>query len=397
MRERIVKESADARQTEDRTATEAARASRGFAGIIGQGGAIRRLKELAALYSQTGRPPGHVLLTGVDGIGKRTIARAFAGEFGWKWVEADARTLARTGDIIPILTNLGESDVFLLRDVTKAPKPVVQFLLPTLKEFSFDFVVDKGMFAKTIHVPLKRFTCFATAASKSGCPADLIDAFLLVLSLQNYSQPELVSVCGELAHERGVSITPFAAAQVAAASAGTPRHIQVLVDQLAGLGRSAISDEDVTQVLSVLGLSAGRVGSAWPESADLLSGVEFEKVVGALLQRMGFNTEMTAVTGDGGIDIVATLDRPLIGGRYLIQCKRFAPDNLVGAATVRDFYGALTADRGAVKGILITTSGFTSQALDFARHLPLELVGGQQLRELIAKYGAASAGQGLLF
>ena len=83
---------------------------------------------------------------------------------------------------------------------------------------------------------------------------------------------------------------------------------------------------------------------------------------------------------------MATLDQPLIGGRYLIQCKRFAPDKLVGAATVRDFYGAVTADRGAVKGILITTSGFTSQALAFARQLPIELIGGQQLRALLAKY-----------
>ena len=108
---------------------------------------------------------------------------------------------------------------------------------------------------------------------------------------------------------------------------------------------------------------------------------------------MGFRTEMTGATGDGGIDIVATLDRPLIGGRYLIQCKRFAPDNLVGAATVRDFYGAVTADRQAVKGILITTSGFTSQALAFAQQLPIELIGGQQLRMLLAQHGISAESQ----
>ena len=102
---------------------------------------------------------------------------------------------------------------------------------------------------------------------------------------------------------------------------------------------------------------------------------------------MGFRTEMTEVSGDGGIDIVATVDKPLIGGRYLIQCKRFAPDNLVGAATVRDFYGAVTADRQAIKGILITTSGFTPQALAFAQQLPMELIGGQQLQRFSPNTG----------
>src|SRR5947209_116212 len=63
--------------------------------------------------------------------------------------------------------------------------------------------------------------------------------------------------------------------------------------------------------------------------------------------------QMTRATGDGGIDIVAHLDKPIVGGRYLIQCKRFTGP--VGAPIVREFYGAVQADRRAVKGILITT------------------------------------------
>jgi len=82
---------------------------------------------------------------------------------------------------------------------------------------------------------------------------------------------------------------------------------------------------------------------------DELSGIEFEGLITRLLERMGFQAEMTKASGDGGIDVVATLDQPLTGGRYLIQCKRYSPDSLVGSATVREFYGALTADRRAPK------------------------------------------------
>jgi hypothetical protein len=120
---------------------------------------------------------------------------------------------------------------------------------------------------------------------------------------------------------------------------------------------------------------------------EALSGIEFEALITRLLERMGFRAEMTKASGDGGVDVVATLDQPVTGGRYLIQCKRYAPDSLVGPATVREFYGAMTADRRAVKGILITTSGFTAQAQEFASGLAIELIGRDQLQRLLAQQG----------
>jgi restriction system protein len=75
-----------------------------------------------------------------------------------------------------------------------------------------------------------------------------------------------------------------------------------------------------------------------------------------------------------------------VGGRYLIQCKRFDPATQIGAPLVREFYGALVADRAAIKGIFVTTSTFTTQARDFAQHLPIELIDGDQLQTLLGEY-----------
>lgn len=97
-----------------------------------------------------------------------------------------------------------------------------------------------------------------------------------------------------------------------------------------------------------------------------------------------FLCEMTRVTGDGGVDIVATLSSPVVGGRYLIQCKRFSEGTPVGAALVREFYGAVTADQTAVKGIFITTSSFTEQARAFADRVRMELIDGSALRKLLS-------------
>jgi restriction system protein len=62
---------------------------------------------------------------------------------------------------------------------------------------------------------------------------------------------------------------------------------------------------------------------------------------------------------------------------------------MVGAPTVRDFYGAVTADR-AVKGIFITTSSFTPQAREFAEKAGVELIDLRQLEKLFLEYGVAA-------
>jgi Holliday junction resolvasome RuvABC ATP-dependent DNA helicase subunit len=369
---------------------ESARQTHGFDSIIGQDPTVRRLKEFAALYAQTGAPPANVLLIGPSGIGKLTIGRAFALEYCGKLTVMDAKEHKRPGDLMGVLTNLGEGDALLIREIARTPQSLVDMLGRALKGSPVDFVVDKGMFAKTITVPLKRFTCIATAESIAKCPRELVELFPLILPLQTYSDTGLAAICSQLVHEKGIAITPAAAHLVAAASARTPHDVEVLVDRLVGLGITAISEEHVAQVSSVLGYGTGSFDSSSPVGMDTLSGVNFEKVIAVLLRKIGFHTEMTEVTGDGGIDIVATLNQPLIGGRYLIQCKRFAADKLVGAATVRDFYGALTADRRAGKGILITTSSFSAQAIAFAEKLPIELIGGQKLQELLTRYGISA-------
>jgi len=80
------------------------------------------------------------------------------------------------------------------------------------------------------------------------------------------------------------------------------------------------------------------------------------------------------------------LDKPLIGGTCLIQCKRFALNTLVGAPLVREFYGALSADQKVVKGIMVTTSGFTDQARDFAHAVGIELIDGEKLGRLFLEF-----------
>lgn len=113
---------------------------------------------------------------------------------------------------------------------------------------------------------------------------------------------------------------------------------------------------------------------------NLLSGLDFEELCKTLLQRLGFQVETTKQSGDGGIDLIAYCNRPMLKGKHIVQCKRYAGG--VGEPIVRDLYGVVMAER-ANKGILITTGYFTLSAAKFASDKNLELIDGEQLNELL--------------
>lgn len=120
---------------------------------------------------------------------------------------------------------------------------------------------------------------------------------------------------------------------------------------------------------------------------DTLSGIEFENVCQVLVEKMGFSTKTTKASGDGGIDLIAFNHQPLLSGKYIIQCKRYAGS--VGEPIIRDLYGVVMSER-ANKGILMTTGHFTKSAIAFAAGKPLELIDGPALKSLMNQYGLCS-------
>ncbi len=106
-------------------------------------------------------------------------------------------------------------------------------------------------------------------------------------------------------------------------------------------------------------------------------------MVEKLVQKMGFTTEERKLAADGGIDILATSYVPIFEGKYVIQCKRWASP--IGEPVLRDLYGVVLS-KNANKGILITNSTFTEEAVEFARNKPLELIDGDKLQDLLQKH-----------
>jgi restriction system protein len=112
---------------------------------------------------------------------------------------------------------------------------------------------------------------------------------------------------------------------------------------------------------------------------------QFETIVLELLHRMGYGAsredlQRVGGVGDGGIDGVISLDRLGLEKVY-VQAKRW--QGSVGRPEVQAFYGALAGQRSN-KGVFITTSTFTQQALEFAKSVErVVLVDGERLAGLM--------------
>jgi restriction system protein len=119
-----------------------------------------------------------------------------------------------------------------------------------------------------------------------------------------------------------------------------------------------------------------------------LSPSDFENLITNLFTNMGLETRLTQASRDGGVDCVAWDMRPIVGGKVIVQAKRYK--NTVGVSAVRDLYGAVM-NEGAAKGILVTTSGYGKSSFDFAEHKPLELVTGSNLIFLLEEHTGVKA------
>jgi restriction system protein len=118
-----------------------------------------------------------------------------------------------------------------------------------------------------------------------------------------------------------------------------------------------------------------------------LNPFEFENLVGNIFQKYGLETRQTRASRDGGVDVVAYDTRPVLGGKVVIQAKRYR--NTVGVSAVRDLFGTMM-NEGANKGILVTTSGYGSDAFEFAKDKPIELIDGPRLLYLCNEVGVSA-------
>jgi len=120
----------------------------------------------------------------------------------------------------------------------------------------------------------------------------------------------------------------------------------------------------VLQLLSGVNEAFIRLIAREPTRLFSMSPRRFEELIAELFHRNGFEVHLTAQTRDNGRDIVAFSNRMNVPMKYIIECKRYAPDNAIGIDVVQRLFGVQISEK-ANRAILATTSRFTGPAKRF--------------------------------
>src|SRR5215467_12881135 len=122
-----------------------------------------------------------------------------------------------------ILTNLNERDILFVDEIHRLPRVVEELLYPAMEDFTVNFIMDKGLHARTMRIPLRPFTLIAATTRPGMLSSPLRERFGIFHHLDFYSLNELHDIVARSASILGARVEGDGARAIAQRSRGTPR------------------------------------------------------------------------------------------------------------------------------------------------------------------------------
>jgi len=191
--------------------------------LVGQENVRQKLSIAIEAAKQRNEPLEHILFYGPPGLGKTTLSHIIANEMGSGIRCSSGPALVKQGDVMGLLTNIGEGDVLFIDEIHRLSTTVEEFIYPAMEDFKVDFTVDSGMHAKTINFPLKRFTLIGATTRAGLLSAPLRSRFGMLYHLEYYNQSELTDILHRSSGLLSLEYDNGTLEMIASRSRGTPR------------------------------------------------------------------------------------------------------------------------------------------------------------------------------
>jgi Holliday junction DNA helicase RuvB len=212
-----------ARQTDEEVQYVAGLRPRALVEYIGLDRVRDKLDVSIAAARGRGEALDHVLLYGPPGLGKTTLAYVIGHEMGVSVRATAGPVIEKPGDLAAMLTNLEAHEVLFIDEIHRLSPAIEEILYPAMEDYELDIVIGQGPGARSVKVPLQRFTLVGATTRAGLLTAPLRARFGIVHRLDFYADRDIEEIVRRSARILDVEITPAAAAEVARRSRGTPR------------------------------------------------------------------------------------------------------------------------------------------------------------------------------
>ena len=224
-----------------------------FREFAGQASVVDNLRLAIDAARGRGEVLDHLLLSGLPGLGKTTLAHLVANTGESSLHEAPAPTLQRAADLAGLLTRLETGDVLFIDEIHRLSPAVEEYLYAAMEDFVLDILIDQGPGARSVRVDLPRFTLVGATTREGLLTAPLRSRFGIHERLEPYEPDVLTTIIERSASILGVGLDRDAALYIAERSRGTPRVVNRFLRRVRDLAQIEANNH-ISRAIAEVGL-----------------------------------------------------------------------------------------------------------------------------------------------
>jgi holliday junction DNA helicase RuvB len=210
-------------RTDDEAQYEAGLRPRSLDEYIGQDRVRDNLEVSIAAARGRKEALDHVLLYGPPGLGKTTLAYVIGNEMAVPVRATAGPVIEKPGDLAAMLTNLQAHEVLFIDEIHRMAPAIEEILYPAMEDYELDIVIGQGPSARSVKVPLQKFTLIGATTRAGLLTSPLRARFGIVHRLDFYNEGDIQEIVRRSARILGVELTDEAAEEIGKRARGTPR------------------------------------------------------------------------------------------------------------------------------------------------------------------------------
>ena len=228
--------------------------------FLGQSAIKKNLSVFINAAREREEPLDHLFLIGPPGLGKTTLAQITAAELNAEFKVTSAPALDKPKDLAGILSTISPRTVFFIDEIHRLKPAIEEMLYIAMEDYELDWVIGQGAAARTVRIPIPRFTLVGATTKAGMVSSPLISRFGIIQRFNFYNNEELSKIIMRSASILNVQVETSASLLMASCSRGTPRVANRILRRMRDFaqieGNGVITDDIVREGLKRLGIDS---------------------------------------------------------------------------------------------------------------------------------------------